>query len=158
MTTRLLQVIEAEKIPYDDSGIEALLFTAEGDMRNALNNLQSTFAGFGMVTAENVFRVCDQPHPKAVEALLADALAGRVAAALAGMGALAALGYSALDIITTVFKVVKAQPSMPEPVKLEMIQAVSGVHMRIADGVGTLLQLQGLVARLCDIAAKGAAR
>ncbi len=37
---RLLQVIKAEKISYDDSGIEALLFTCEGDMRNALNNLQ----------------------------------------------------------------------------------------------------------------------
>ncbi len=37
---RLLQVIAAEKIPYDDSGIEALLFSCEGDMRNALNNLQ----------------------------------------------------------------------------------------------------------------------
>jgi replication factor C subunit 2/4 len=37
----------AESIPYDESGLEALIFTAEGDMRNALNNLQSTFAGFG---------------------------------------------------------------------------------------------------------------
>ena len=37
---RLLQVIATEKLAYDDSGVEALLFTAEGDMRNALNNLQ----------------------------------------------------------------------------------------------------------------------
>jgi DNA polymerase III delta prime subunit len=43
----ILQVCAAEAIPHDDSGLEALLFTAEGDMRNALNNLQSTFAGFG---------------------------------------------------------------------------------------------------------------
>jgi len=40
VATRLLQVIEAEKIPYVENGIEALLFTAEGDLRNALNNLQ----------------------------------------------------------------------------------------------------------------------
>jgi DNA polymerase III delta prime subunit len=43
----LAQVCTAERIPHDDSGLEALIFTAEGDMRNALNNLQSTFAGFG---------------------------------------------------------------------------------------------------------------
>ena len=41
----------AESIPYDPSGLEALIFTAEGDMRNALNNLQSTHAGFGAFAA-----------------------------------------------------------------------------------------------------------
>ncbi len=44
---RIKEVCAAEKIAYDDGGLEALIFTAEGDMRNALNNLQSTFAGFG---------------------------------------------------------------------------------------------------------------
>lgn len=44
---RLQEVCAAEAIPHDTGGLEALLFTAEGDMRNALNNLQSTFAGFG---------------------------------------------------------------------------------------------------------------
>lgn len=52
-----------ENIKYDDSGMEALIFTAEGDMRYALNNLQATCAGFGVVTKENVFKVCDTPHP-----------------------------------------------------------------------------------------------
>ena len=33
------------------------MFTAEGDMRQALNNLQSTFRGFGHVNSENVFKV-----------------------------------------------------------------------------------------------------
>jgi replication factor C subunit 2/4 len=28
-----------EKIPYDEDGLKALVFTAEGDMRYALNNL-----------------------------------------------------------------------------------------------------------------------
>lgn len=44
---RLMQVCAAEGITWDAKGLEALVFTAEGDMRNALNNLQSTFAGFG---------------------------------------------------------------------------------------------------------------
>ena len=89
---RLLQVIATEKVPYDDSGIEALLFTTEGDMRNALNNLQSTFAGFGMVTGDNVFRVCDQPHPRRVEVMVRECIDGSVKSALDGIGALWGLG------------------------------------------------------------------
>jgi len=51
--------MEMEKIDYENEGIEALIFTAEGDMRYALNNLQATVSGFGLVTKENVFKVCD---------------------------------------------------------------------------------------------------
>lgn len=44
---RLQEVCAQEGIPRDDGGLEALVFVAEGDLRNALNSLQSTFAGFG---------------------------------------------------------------------------------------------------------------
>jgi replication factor C subunit 2/4 len=30
---RLKEIIEIEKIQYDDKGLEALIFTADGDMR-----------------------------------------------------------------------------------------------------------------------------
>jgi replication factor C subunit 2/4 len=33
-------VAESEGVPCSDDGLEAIIFTAEGDMRNALNNLQ----------------------------------------------------------------------------------------------------------------------
>ena len=74
---RLIEVCEAENVTYTKDGlqvssinrccvkgvlkrpvdIQALLFTADGDMRNALNNLQSTAAGFGVVNENNVYRV-----------------------------------------------------------------------------------------------------
>lgn len=48
---------EAEKVSYSPDGLEAIIFTAEGDMRNALNNLQATHSGFGHVDQVNVFKV-----------------------------------------------------------------------------------------------------
>jgi replication factor C subunit 2/4 len=38
-----------EGVPYDAAGLEAITFTADGDMRQGINNLQATFAGFGFV-------------------------------------------------------------------------------------------------------------
>ena len=38
-------------------GLEAIIFTADGDMRQALNNLQATHIGFGLVDAAAVFKV-----------------------------------------------------------------------------------------------------
>lgn len=50
-------VLPLAQVTYTDSGLEAILFTAEGDMRNALNSLQATHAGFGVVNDTNVYKV-----------------------------------------------------------------------------------------------------
>ena len=55
--SRLEDVAAKENVSYDVSGLEAIVFVAEGDMRNALNSMQSTVSGFGTVTSENVFKV-----------------------------------------------------------------------------------------------------
>jgi len=36
---RILEIIRLEKIEYTNDGLEAIAFTAEGDMRKAINNL-----------------------------------------------------------------------------------------------------------------------
>ena len=33
-------------------------------MRQALNNAQATHSGFGFISSDNVFQVCDQPQPE----------------------------------------------------------------------------------------------
>ena len=61
---RLQDVLGAEKAAFNEQGLEALIFTAEGDMRQALNNAQATHSGFGFISSDNVFQVCDQPQPE----------------------------------------------------------------------------------------------
>jgi replication factor C subunit 2/4 len=147
---RLLRVVEAEKVPYVPEGLEAVVFTADGDMRQALNNLQATFSGFQFVNQDNVFRVCDQPHPLLAQQIIKHCIAGNIDDAYTGLKQLYDLGYSATDIITTLFRVVKNY-EMVEFLKLEFIREVGFAHMRIADGVGSLLQLSGLLAKLCKV-------
>ena len=40
---------------------------------------------------------------------------------------------------------------IPEYTKLEYIKEIGFTHMRILEGVGTLIQLGGLMARLCKM-------
>lgn len=146
-------VIREEEVSYVKDGLEALVFTAAGDMRQvrnalvasrekgggggslsfyrfdshygqprllmlwacyvlewrvvfthapqaslsfffrwcllqALNNLQATVAGFSFVNADNVFKVCDQPHPKVVERIVLAACAFNVDLAVEELGRL----------------------------------------------------------------------
>jgi len=58
------------QVSFSADGLEAVVFTAQGDMRQALNNLQSTWNGFRHVDSTNVFKVCDEPHPLLVKEML----------------------------------------------------------------------------------------
>lgn len=91
-----------------DDGLSALIFTSEGDMRQALNNLQSTQSGFGIITPANVFKVCDQPHPVVVQQMMRACAKGEVGHALEKLEGLWTEGYAAVDIVTTIFRVVKS--------------------------------------------------
>jgi len=91
-------------------------------MRQAINNLQSTFSGFGFVSQDHVFKICDQPHPIVVRQMIKECQQGDIDGSLARIGALWDKGYSAVDIVTTVFRVVKGMDELPEYTKLEFIR------------------------------------
>lgn len=152
----LLKVCQAEQVAYTDDGLEAILFTAEGDMRHALNNLQAAHSlaksTNAMVNQKLVFQVCDQPHPTKIRGMIDACHKGELHKANQELTNLWGLGYSASDIIGTLFKVCKAHDQLPEGKKLEFLREIGFTHMRISNGVNTKLQLLGLMARLNQMA------
>jgi replication factor C subunit 2/4 len=154
--SNLFKVCQAEQVAYTDDGLEAILFTAEGDMRHALNNLQAAHSlaqskPGGMVNQKMVFQVCDQPHPTVVRAMVDACDVGDLEKALAELQSLWNSGYAASDIIGTIFKVTKAHNTLPEGKKLEYLREIGFTHMRISNGVNSLLQLMGLVSRMTQM-------
>lgn len=119
---RLLAVAQFENLAYTNDGLEAIVFIADGDMRQALNSLQATANGFGLINQEHVFKVCDQPHPLLVSNIMKKCLEAKIDEAYDGMSALYDMGYSASDIITIMFRVVRNYTAMSEFLKLEYIK------------------------------------
>jgi len=151
---KVLTVCEAEGVDHSEDGLEAVVFTAQGDMRQALNNLQSTHEGFGFVKSENVFKVCDEPHPLLVKDMLDHATKADIDEAYKILAHLWELGYSPEDIITNVFRVCKSH-NMAEFLKLEFIKEIGRTHLAMAQGTSSLLQLSGMLARLCQVSLTG---
>ena len=147
---RVQEVAALENITVTDKGLEAIIFTAEGDMRNALNALQATHAGFGLVNDINVFRVCDQPHPVAAQKIVEACVEGDIVTACSHMDQVYADGFAVSDVIGTLFKVIKGHP-MSENLKLAYMKELGIVHMRVASGLTSKLQLDGLLAKLADL-------
>uniref|UniRef100_A0A8C7PUN1 Replication factor C subunit 2 n=1 Tax=Oncorhynchus mykiss TaxID=8022 RepID=A0A8C7PUN1_ONCMY len=124
---RLLEVVERESLVTSNDGLEAIIFTAQGDMR----------------------QVCDEPHPLLVKSMLEHCVNANIDEAYKIIEQLWALGYSPEDIIGNIFRVCKTF-QMPEYLKLEFIKEIGYTHMKVAEGVNSLLQMAGLLGRLCS--------
>jgi replication factor C subunit 2/4 len=147
---RLLEICELEKLSFTDDGLEAIIFTAQGDMRQAINNLQSTHNGFGHINNENVFKVCDEPHPLLIKQMIENCTEQKLEEAINILSHLWKLGYSADDIITVIFRVCKVA-QMPEFIKLEYVKLIGLTHSRICQGLNSLLQLKSLLAQMANV-------
>ena len=115
------------------------------------HSLQSTHEGFDHVNSENVFKVCDEPHPLLIKDMLTHCSKGDMDPAYKIARHLWNLGYSAEDIITNIFRVCKTHNELPEFLKLEFIKQIGYTHLLIAQGTSSLLQLSALLARLCQL-------
>jgi replication factor C subunit 2/4 len=148
---RLLEICDEEKLSHTNDGLEAIIFTAQGDMRQAINNLQSTYNGFGHINSDNVFKVCDEPHPLLIKEMLENCVNQKLDEAMKGLAHLWKLGYSADDIINIIFRVCK-NADIAEYLKLEYIKLIGLTHARICQGLNSLLQLNALLAKLTKVA------
>ena len=147
---RLNHVIEEESIKCDESGLEALIFTAEGDMRYALNNLQATSAGFSEVTKDNVFKVCDQPHPELMQAAIEAWIKGNLEEAALNVDTIFKEGYNIMDILNTITKLIQTA-DMEDETRLAFLRTSTEFKMRILEGLDSHLQLHAFLAKLCSI-------
>lgn len=169
----LRRVADAEHVHVTDDGYQAILFAAEGDMRHAINTLQAAAAGNALdtagaataavVDAKAVYAVADQPHPEIVRRALRHCLDGNFDEAQKLFCALVYQGYAPNDVVATIFRVLKSAGSGAdssstssstsigtEAQRLEFMREIGLAHVVTgAEGVNTLTQLMGLVARLC---------
>uniref|UniRef100_A0A8C1JEQ7 Replication factor C subunit 2 n=1 Tax=Cyprinus carpio TaxID=7962 RepID=A0A8C1JEQ7_CYPCA len=124
---RLTEVVEKENLHVTNDGLEAIIFTAQGDMR----------------------QVCDEPHPLLVKSMLEHCVNANIDEAYKIIEQLWSLGYSPEDIIGNIFRVCKTL-QMAEYLKLEYIKEIGYTHMKVSEGVNSLLQMAGLLGRLCS--------
>jgi len=151
MYKRLLYVINMENIKYEESGLDAIYFCSKGDMRMALNCLQTVSINFGYVTGGNVYKITDIPHPNRIQKLLDFCLNSDIISAINLVQEIYQNGYSPIDIIETLEKLCTGQNMTDSYKKIKYIQCIANTHIRIAKGLTTFNQITGIIAQLCRI-------
>ena len=146
MKGRLISICEKEGIEYESEGIESIIFIAQGDVRYAINCLESTYFGFNKITYENVYKICEKPPQLQVLSFINLCLSGNLELAVKEVLDLKNNGYCNNDILLTIMNVLK-EMNISESNRMNMIESASNAYMIVNDGVDTDLQL---LACICD--------
>ena len=141
-------IAKHEKKELTAGGKKAILEVSEGDMRGAINTLQSA-ASFGKsVTEESVYKVVGKAKPQDVQEMLNLALKGDFMEARRKLRfLLVEEGLSGGDVIKQIHSEL-FRLKLPEQVKLTLAEAVGEVDFRLVQGANEEVQLSALLAQL----------
>ncbi|XP_058189699.1 replication factor C subunit 3 [Rhododendron vialii] len=146
VSERLKHVIRAEGLDVTEGGLAALVRLCNGDMRKALNILQSThMASQQQITEEAVYLCTGNPLPKDIEQishwLLNEAFTvsfRRISELKTRKGL--ALVDIAREVTMFVFRI-----KMPPDVRVQLINDLADIEYRLSFGCNDKLQLGSLI-------------
>ncbi|CAD7925227.1 unnamed protein product [Amoebophrya sp. A25] len=144
---RLRKVIAMEGVQAEEDGIRALSFIADGDMRIAINGLQSAHAGFGLVNRDNVYRVCDVPNPVIVNQALQCISKARADIGVAKLNGLVDKGYAVEHVLQVLGRCIKSY-DCPEFQKFEYLRLLAEANCKAVEGCHSSIQLDSLLTNM----------
>jgi replication factor C subunit 2/4 len=147
---RLLTICIAENVKYNTNGIEKLALIANGDMRKAINGLQTIHNGFGKVIEKNVYKIFDYPKISTIENIINLCINKDFTAASSVIFDLKNSGNSSNDIILSLINVIKIS-NTDEEIKINFIKELCDTCIIISKGISSNLQLISCIGRMCSL-------
>ncbi len=144
---RLREILEKEKVKFTDSGLHAVVYLSEGDMRQAMNLLQSA-ATLGEVNEDNVYSTSSRARPEEIKNLIELAIAGKFLDARNLLDKLILnYGMSGEDILLQMNKEV-FNLEIDDKIKIRIIDLVGEANFTLVEGANERIQLEALLARI----------
>nr|XP_054501819.1 replication factor C subunit 5 [Agelaius phoeniceus] len=174
MVPRLQHVIQQEGVDVTEDGMKALVTLSSGDMRRALNILQSTSMAFGKVTEESVYTCTGHPLKSDIANILDWMLNQDFSTAYRKIMELKTLkGLALQDILTEIhlfvhrggerlcLQMILERPNSPLPftecfllstvdfppsIRIQLLIKLADIEYRLAAGTSEKIQLSSLIA------------
>ncbi|MDD4810692.1 MAG: replication factor C small subunit [Methanobacterium formicicum] len=148
---RLEIIAKAENVNYTPGTLENIVYFAEGDMRRAVNILQSTASMGEEVTEETVHDVVSKAKPKDVRRIVNMALDGDF------MGArdllrevMVVQGTSGEDMVTQIYQEVSrmaVDDLIASDEYIKLVENIGEYDFRIREGANPRIQLEALLTK-----------
>lgn len=156
MALMAVRVASRENIKCTESGIDALLLAANGDVRKMLNDFQAVASATdGLVNEAAVLAVSNAPPRIALLQVLKECTQGKFFSALQlSRHLVETVGYDVSDILTTMYSIVVNDQEFLEGDERKMLHfqsALCNTMIVSAKQQATVRTLSGLLAKLCRV-------
>ncbi|MDX1534911.1 MAG: replication factor C small subunit, partial [Thermoplasmata archaeon] len=143
----MARIAKAEDLKVTEEGMDALVYVAQGDLRKATNALQVAAAVSPKIDADSLYRAASAARPEAVKKLVETALTGDFLGARTMLDdLLLEYGLAAEDLLREIYRAVY-DLSVPDRVKVEMVDRVGEADYRLIQGSNDRIQLEALLSR-----------
>jgi len=143
---RLDHVIQNEKITVTEDGMQAVIQLSCGDMRKALNILQSTSMSADIVNEESVYTCTGHPLKRDIQSIVEWMLQEDFHTAQEKIHILKQMkGLALQDILTEVHDMVQ-RIEFPPKIKIALLESLSEVEYRLSSGTNERIQMSSMIA------------
>lgn len=148
---RLKYICEEEGFAYEESGLETIVYYAEGDMRKAINILQATASEGEDINESSVYDVVSKAKPQDISKIVTSALTGDFMGARDLLrDSMVLQGTSGEDIVAQIYQDVSRRVvdgKMEADIYIDLIEAIADCDFRIREGANPRIQLEALLTK-----------
>lgn len=148
---RLKYICEEEGFAYEESGLETIVYYAEGDMRKAINILQATASEGEDINESSVYDVVSKAKPQDINKIVTSALTGDFMSARDLLrDSMVLQGTSGEDMVAQIYQDVSRRVvdgKMEADIYIDLIEAIADCDFRIREGANPRIQLEALLTK-----------
>lgn len=148
ISKRLKFIAKKESVSLDSSGIDAILYLTEGDMRAAINLLQAASSTGETITDKVVYAIAGSASPETVKKMLTDAREQRHLESLQLLRKLIYNeGVSPVDLVRQIHKEIQVL-DLTHSQQMSVLEQIAEAEFRIGEGANGEIQLAALLAHI----------
>ena len=146
----LKEIAEKEKLKISSDGLDAIFEVCGGDLRRAINTLQSAASLSKPIDAKIVYSITGRASPADVQKMIKVAMDGDFVEARKQLrDMIQKYGVSGSDLIRQIHTEI-FRSDTPEKWKIKLADIVGEVDYRLVEGADEEVQLSALLARLVE--------
>lgn len=147
----LKKILDLEKAKYTDDGINAITEISEGDIRKAINILQSASV-IGEVNEENVYNIASYAKPEQIRNILKLAIDGKFLDARNMLdNIMLNYGIAGEDVLIQMNREIFFVEGIDDKTKMKIVDAIGECNFRLVEGANERIQIAALLAKIATL-------
>jgi len=148
IATRIKYISDKEGLKLSEDAVKAVNYVSMGDMRRAVNALQSAAVLSSEIKPEMIYEITATARPEEVKELIKTALDGKFVESLSKLEDLTDKGISGDEILAQMHRLV-INMDIPAREKVKLMDRIGEADYRITEGANERIQLDALLASFC---------